>query len=74
MQQARKMLFGGEDIAYLEKYLPDLDGILGEYQNLKKKLSAYFLPRRNKYLARYLFLKMRPRTGEQTVAHAIRLN
>ena len=58
------LIFGGKDIAYLEKYLPDPDGILDEYQKLKKKLNAYFLPRRNKYLARYLFLEMRPRTGE----------
>ena len=28
---------------------------------------------KNKYLARYLLLKMRPRTGERTVAYAIRL-
>ena len=57
-------LFGGKDSAYFEKYLPEPDGILDEYQKLKKNLNAYFLPRRNKYLVRYLFLKMRARTGE----------
>ena len=65
-------LFGGKDSAYLEKYLPEPDGILDEYQKLKKNLNAYFLPRRNKYLVRYLFLKMRARTGEWTVVYAIR--
>ena len=67
------LLFGGKDIAYLDKYLPDPGGILDEYQKLRKKLNAYFLIRRNKYLARYLFLKRRPRTGELTVAYVIRL-
>ena len=73
MQQARKMLFEGKDIAYLEKCLPDPGGKLDDYKKLKKKVNAHFLPRRNKYLARYLFLKMRPRTGQQTVEYAIRL-
>ena len=59
------LIFGVKDIAYLEKYLPDPGGILDEYQRLKNKLNAYFLPRRNTYLARYLFLKSRPRSGEQ---------
>ena len=67
------IIFGGREIAYLEKYLPEPDGKLDEYQKLKKKLNKHFLPRRNQYLARYLFQKMRPRPGERTVAYAARL-
>ena len=67
------IIFGGREIAYLEKYLPRPDGKLDEYQKLRKKLNTYFSPRKNKYLARYLFLKMRPRPGERTVAYAARL-
>ena len=67
------IIFGGREIAYLEKYLPEPDGKLDEYQKLKKKLNKHFSPRRNKYLARYLFQKMRPRPGERTVAYAARL-
>ena len=67
------IIFGGREIAYLEKYLPEPDGRLDEYQKLKKKLNKYFSPKRNKYLAGYLFQKMRPRPGERTVAYAARL-
>ena len=55
------------DTYNLEKYLPDPDGTVDEYQKPKTKLNAYFLPRRHKYFVRYLFLKMRPRTGERTL-------
>ena len=67
------IIFRGREIASLEKYLPEPDGKLGEYQKLKKKLNKYFSSRRNKYLARYLFQKMRPRPGERTVAYGARL-
>ena len=33
-------------IAYLEKYLPELDGKLDEYQKLREKFNTYFLPRK----------------------------
>ena len=67
------IIFGGREIAYLEKYLPEPDGKLDEYQKLREKLNTYFSPRKNKYLARYLFQKLRPRPGERTVAYAARL-
>ena len=51
-------------IAYLEKYLPELDGKLDKYQKLREKINTYFSPRKNKYVARYLFQKHRPRPGE----------
>ena len=47
------IIFGGREIAYLEKYLPEPDGKLDEYQKLREKLNTYFSPRKNKYLARY---------------------
>ena len=67
------IIFGGREIAYLEKYLPEPDGKLDEYQKLREKLNTYFSPRKNKYLARYLFQKLRPRPGERTVAYAAQL-
>ena len=51
-------------IAYLEKYPPELDGKLDEYQKLREKFNTYFSPIQNKYVARYLFQKLRPRPGE----------
>ena len=51
-------------IAYLEKYLPELDGKIDEYQKLREKFNTHFSPRKNKYLARYLFQNIRPRPGE----------
>ena len=76
------LIFGGREIAHLGKYLPDPDtrdckdptqNELDGYQKLRVKLCEYFIPRQNKYLARYLFLKMRPRARERTVAYATRL-
>ena len=58
------IIFGGREIAYLEKYLPEPDDKLDEYQKLREKLNTYFSPRKNKYLARYLIQKLRPRPGE----------
>ena len=67
------IIFGGRGIEYLEKYLPEQDGKLDEYQKLREKLNTYFPPRRNKFLARYLFQELRPRPGEGTVAYAAQL-
>ena len=33
-------IFGGREIAYLEKYLPEPDGKLDENQKLRKKLNT----------------------------------
>ena len=47
----------------MAKSLPDPedpDGELDVYQKLRKKLNDYFIPKRDKHYARYIFLKMRP--------------
>ena len=67
------IIYGGNEIARLEKSLPDSVGDLDAYQILRKKLNEYFLPKRNKHYARYTFLKMKPVEGESTVSYAIRL-
>ena len=69
------IIYGGPEIARLEKSLPDEDpeGSLDDYQKLKKKLNAYFLPKKNKHYARYMFLKTKPEAGEATVSYATRL-
>ena len=46
---------------------------MNDYEKLRKKLNAYFSPKRNKHYARYMFLKMRPLAGEATVSYAARL-
>ena len=46
---------------------------LDEYQKLRIKLNEYFLPKKNKHYARFIFLKTRPEAGEATVAYATRL-
>ena len=67
------IIYGGQELARLEKSLPDPDGDLDVYQKLRKKLNDYYIPKRNKHYARYMFLKMRPTIGESTVAYATRL-
>ena len=67
------LIFGGRELRRLDKYLPDLADNLDEYQRTRKKLNDYYLPRRNIYFERYLFLKMRPTPGERTVAYGTRL-
>ena len=67
---------GGQEIARLDKSLPDPEDRNGEldvYQKLRKKLNEYYIPKRNKHYARYMFLKMRPEKEETTVAYATRL-
>ena len=66
------LIYGGTEIRRLEKSLTDPDQ--GDaYAKLKGKLTNYFAPEKNKHYARYLFLKMRPHTGESTVSYAARL-
>ena len=69
------IIYGGTEIARLEKTLPDNDpdGNLDDYQKVTKKLNDYFLPKRNKHNARYIFLKSRPKAGETIIAYATRL-
>ena len=71
------IIYGGKEISRLEKSLPDPTGedaeSLNEYEKLRKKLNDYFLPKRNKHHARYIFLKSKPIAGEKTVTYATRL-
>ena len=50
-QKDALMIYGGREIARLEKALADPCGELNEYEKLKIKLNTYFLPQRNKYYA-----------------------
>ena len=68
------IIYGGKEIARLEKSLPDpTEGSLNEYEKLRKKLNDNFMPKRNKHHARYIFLKMKPIAGETTITYATRL-
>ena len=70
------IIYRGSEIARLEKTLPDPEDHrkeLDEYQKLRIKLNEYFLPKKNKHYARFIFLKTRPEAGEATVAYATRL-
>jgi len=56
------IIYGGNEIARLEKSLPDLE--MGDvYTKLRTKLNDHFTPKKNKHHACYLFLKMRPHVG-----------
>ena len=70
------IIYGGLHIARLERSLPDPEdpkGQFDEYKKLRTKLNDYFIPKRNRHYARYLFLKMLPEREESTVAYATRL-
>ena len=62
-QKNTLIIYGGQEIARLEKSLPDPDGDLDVYQKLWKKVNDYFIPKRNKHYARYMFLKNETRNG-----------
>ena len=66
------IIYGGKEIARLEKSLPDPE-TADVYLKLRTKLNDHFTPKKNKHHARYLFLKMRPHVGETTSAYAARL-
>lgn len=66
------IIYGGKEIARLEKSLPDPE-VEDVYLKLRTKLNDHFTPKKNKHHARYLFLKMRPHMGETTSAYAARL-
>ena len=66
------LIYGGREIQRLEKSLQDPEE--GDvYAKLQSKLNNYFAPKKNIHYARYLFLKMKPHTGESTVSYAARL-
>ena len=66
------IIYGGKEIARLEKSLPDPQ-VEDVYMKLRTKLNDHFTPKKNKHHVRYLFLKMRPHMGETTSAYAARL-
>ncbi|VDI07357.1 Hypothetical predicted protein [Mytilus galloprovincialis] len=66
------IIYGGKDISRLERSLRDEEGE-DEYKVLKNKLNKYYLPKKNKHHARYLFLKMKPFKDEYTVTYVMRL-
>ena len=49
------LIYSGRELVRLEHTLPDTNDSLDEYEILKKKLSDYCPPRRNKFYERYLF-------------------
>lgn len=51
------LIYGGKVISRLEKSLPDPMDELNEYEKLKRKLNDYFMPKKGKHYAKYLFLK-----------------
>jgi len=67
------IIYGGKEIARLEKSLPNLTDGNNDYKKLKKKLNDNLKPKKNKHHARYVFLKMRPAHDETTNACAARL-
>ena len=69
------IIYGGTELAILEKSLPDNDpgGNLDDYQKVKQNLNDYFVPKRNKRYGRYMFLKSTPEAGKTIVAYTTRL-
>ena len=66
------IIYGGKELARLEKSLPDPpDG--DTYVKLRTKLNEHYLPRKNKYYSRYLFLKLQPNPEETIIAYTARL-
>ena len=67
------IIYGGTEIARLEKSLPDQEGDGNKYTKLKTKLNDYFLPKKNKHYARYKFLSTEPQQSESILSYATRL-
>ena len=67
------IIYGGTEIARLEKSLPDQEGDGNKYTKLKTKLNDYFLPKKNKHYARYKFLSTKPHQSESILSYATRL-
>ena len=56
------IIFGGRKIAYLEKYLPEPDVKLDEYQKLREKLNTYFSPRKKQVFSKIFVSKAQTQT------------
>ena len=61
------IIYGGKEIARLEKSLPNPLEDLNTYDKLKTKLNNYFTLKKNQHHARCLLLKLRP-SHEETIA------
>ena len=61
------IIYGGKEIARLEKSLPNRIDDANDYEKLSKKLSDYFKPKKNQHHARYVFLEVRP-THDKTAS------
>jgi len=62
-------IYGGKEIKKLARNLPDTAPVVGDddYKKLKRKLDNHFLPKKNKYHARFTFSKQRRTEGESVV-------
>ena len=67
------LIYGGRELVCLEKYLPDAEDSLDEYETLKKKLNDHYVPGINKHYENFLFQKMRPKHRESIRSYAMRL-
>ena len=66
------IIYGGPEIARLEKSLPDPQGEDDKYTKLKSKLNDYFLPKKNKHYARYKFLSTKPQQSESVLCDQVK--
>ena len=66
-------IYGGNEIKRLARNLPDTAEGDNDYQKLKQKLNNYFLPKKNKHHARYIFPKQQTRAGESIMTYTTRL-
>ena len=67
------LIFGGNEITRLDKWLPDPRGKYDDFEKVKKKLTDYYVPQINKHYARYMFIKMRPKPRERIMTYYTRL-
>ena len=67
------IIYGGNEMARLEKSLPQYPETGDAYAKLPTKLNGHFTLKKNKHHARYLFLKTRPHVGETISVYAARL-
>ena len=75
-QKDATIIYGGQEIARLARSLSDPEdpnGEIDEHYKLQEKLYDYFVPKKNKHFARYIFLKIRPEIKETKIAYAARL-
>ena len=70
------IIYGGQEITLLARSLPDLEdpnGELDEYKKLQKKPNDYFIPKKKKHYARYMFYNATTTRKKTTVEYTTRL-